>query len=142
MRIIIHKEINTVKMSIKQRMHICAIKLKSWLKRQQEDFGENVGHLVVSEDIPPNEKVAWLRELMSENMNCQQSYLNDMQTLMLIQKQGLAAAQKHFEEMQREDQVNSKNKLESLLNKISNTGSINPTSTEETHFDKKQRRIS
>ena len=40
-----------------------------------------------------------------------------MQTLMLIQKQGLAAAQKHFDEMQKEDQVNSKNKLESLLNK-------------------------
>ena len=38
--------------------------------------------------------------------------------------------------------MNSKNKLESLLNKISNTGSVKPTATEETHFDKKQRRIS
>lgn len=55
---------------------------------------------------------------MAVNMNYQQSYLNDMQTLMMIQKQGLAAAQKHFEDMQKEDQVNSKNKIESLLKKI------------------------
>lgn len=142
MRIILNKEINTIKMSIKQKLHRCAIQMKSWLQRQQEEFGENIGHLMVNEDITPQRKLEWIRELMAENMTCQQSYLNDMQTLMVIQKQGLAAAQKHFEEMQKEDQVNSKNKLESLLNKISNTGSGKPSAAEDTHFDKKQRRMS
>ena len=40
---------------------------------------------------------------MQENMIYQHSYLNDMQTLMMIQKQGLLAAKKYFDEMQKDD---------------------------------------
>lgn len=114
--------------------------MKSFLQKQQEEFGENIGHLVVCDQITPQKKMEWIRELMTDNMNCQQNYLNDMKTLMVIQKQGLAVAQKHFDEMQKMDQVTSQNKLEQLLTKISNTGAVKPSLGDDSHFDKKQRR--
>lgn len=33
MRIILNKEINTMKMNIKMKLHMCAIKMKNWLQR-------------------------------------------------------------------------------------------------------------
>ena len=67
----------------------------------------------------------------------QQSYLNDMQTLMMIQKQGLLAAKKYFDEMHKDDQVNNKLKLESLLNKIQSQANVRSLDIADSHFDKK-----
>lgn len=39
---------------------------------------------MVNEELGVERKTEWIRELMAENMNCQQSYLSDMQMLMMI----------------------------------------------------------
>lgn len=103
LRIILNKEINTMKMSIKMNLHVCAIKMKNWLQRQQEEFAMAIGHLIFNDQIDATTKNEWIQELMQENMIYQHSYLNDMQTLMMIQKQGLLAAKKYFDEMQKDD---------------------------------------
>lgn len=40
----------------------------------------------MNDEVEPASKMEWIKELMAENMIYQQSYLNDMQTLMMIQK--------------------------------------------------------
>lgn len=68
MRIIINKEINTMKMNIKTKLHLCAIQLKHWLRSQQEEFGVHIGNVLASEEIDSAGKAAWVKELMAENM--------------------------------------------------------------------------